>query len=100
MQESERLRQIDVPLQRGEVRLQLRIAVIVVPGERPTELACRLLGHARTDLLDGVVVLRVEIPADDAQGILEQIDEGRAMGVNEGLARRPHDELRKTKRVL
>jgi hypothetical protein len=46
---------IDVFLQRLEIRQHLRIAIIVLLGEYPAELACRLLGHSRGDLRDAVV---------------------------------------------
>ena len=63
----------DILLQRVEVRSQIRIAEIILLGERPAETLRRLLGDASGDFGDFLVVVRIGEPARDAQRVLHEI---------------------------
>ena len=88
------MRHVDIFLQRIEVWHQVGIAIVIVLAEDPAEALGRLFCQLGRDFGCGVVVLRIEIPVQDAQRVFEKVDQRRAMGVDKRLAGGPHDELR------
>src|SRR5215831_1661081 len=73
LDETEIAGEIDVALQRGEVRQHVRIAIVIFVGEDPGEPLGRLLGDAGTDLHCLLVVRGIEIPAHNANRVLHEI---------------------------
>lgn len=86
---AELFRHIDVALQSVEIGHHVGIAIVVVFGEQPAEAVGRLLGQPRGDRGNRVVVRGIEIPVNDPQRILQEVDECGAMRVDERLAHRP-----------
>ena len=91
--------QVDVRLQRLEIGLHVRVAVVVavlaVLGEEPlVEGGRRALADARRDLHRLLVVRGIEVPAHRADRVLHEIDHRCAVLLNHARARRPDDHLR------
>jgi len=98
--EAEALGRVDVSLQGIEIRHHIRITEVIAFGEHPAKAISRLFGHVRSDLGNRIVVVRVQIPAGDAQRIFQQVDERGAMGIDVWFARGPCDELGDADRIL
>src|SRR5215469_613678 len=93
--DAELLLDVERRLQRLDVGAVVGIAIDVFVGEDPIRPAfCRHLGELGDNLHSLVMVLRIEIPALGADPVLGEIDERRAVLVDEGLARDVEDEFR------
>src|SRR5262245_18486100 len=81
--EAEFARNINIALQRFEVRQHVWVAISILLREQPTEALRRGLRYSRRDLRDLVMVFRIEEPARDAQHVLHEIHHGGAVLVDE-----------------
>jgi len=80
LQEAELVQQVDTRLQRADIGQAVRVAVIVVLGEKPgIELVRGLLGELRDDRDRFLVVGRIEIEMPRAQRIFEEVDDRGAV---------------------
>lgn len=76
---------IHAPLKSFQIWQTVRISVIILMGEQPAETVGRQL--LRSIFCKFVVVLWVEIPAFNSEGIFHEVDERCAVLINERFSR-------------
>src|SRR5487761_295886 len=79
LEEPDLLLELQVALQRAQIRHAVRIAILILAGEGPFHAGRRRLVESRDDVDRFFVIFRIAVPAYRPHGILEEIDQRRAV---------------------